>query len=1505
MNNDLGDILDVWPLTPLQEGLFALNKLSLGKDPYHIQLMFKIEGYIDEELFIKALNDAIDRYPNLRSAFYDEDLESPIQIISKDSYPIINKIKLTIDIENKQILEIAREEFSKPFDLSYGCPIRILFVNLKDNLNYFILTAHHIIIDGWSLPLFFKEIMRLYLLNNKKELLPNPVDYKSYIIWLKNKDIQTGLKIWNDYLSDFSNPTLLSNNKTQISNTLIRYKDKLSKEDTQNLVILCKKLRLTLNSVFLFAWSVILGHLTDSSDVVFGVTVSGRPYDLKDVDKMIGLFINTIACRVKLDPALPLGTQCCKFQEELFRIRDYEYIGLGTIQRSLNVNNNLFDTLLIFQNTPVESNDVFELLDAKIYPISLVDSTHYPLTLVAALVNEQFSIEAEVKSDLADIIDGEYIVDNVLLLLKNFSKYENTPLSQIPIVNKNSNTNDLVLENKLFNKIDYPKGVWGIFKEQFDKDNEAISLIIPDIINNNSKIFTIGDLFYLSEKISLLILSKLSINAKNPIRVGILLPRNEFIISSFFACIKLGLIIVPLDISSPIQNIEKISQKSNLKLIITNKFKNINGIDILNLSEYDFDNLKFSQQNINDKFISLNQEIYTIFTSGSTGESKGVTATYGNIIILMNSHKKLFLDKLSVNRVLKVGHAWSFSFDASWQPLVYFLLGHTLVLLDEVVQKDPDLFIKCIHKYKIDFIETSPTLLKNVDLNLLFDKSYHQLRILGLGGEAIDNSLWSKLSKISNLKVINFYGPTETCVDALCANFDDSNYPILGKPIAGIKAFVFDGWLRSCKNETVGELYLIGDQLTYGYLNDTRSTSIKFVAYDNGQRMYRTGDLASLTKEGFFKYHGRIDDQLKINGFRIDPNELAKALINNIQVDDARVFVLNTQNGKKISAAIILKYKNFNHREVIESIYNYLRVSLANHLIPYSITIVDKFPLNTNGKLDVNSLPNPVIISSTKAQTKTEICLSNIIKNILSLDKDSSLDVKVDFRSLGLDSILIIQFSNLLKREGFNNVNPRVILRNNNIFELASYLDNISFKDNDTLLVENDSDFNCFKLTPIMAWLVRFKNWQRFCQWSVISIPDNYDYHQLLNNIKQLINIHSILRLKIDKSNKFRGIIQNPNKVLSQYILKVLNKDLYEYDKLELKKEIINTIDEINPENGIILRILWFPKKNNKGGNIILLIHHLATDGVSWRIIFEDLKNFDKNNLVKEITPFAKWAFILDKNKKIIESSDYFYKWQDYLNIEQFSLGSRYIDKNKDLACNAYSKTIITSSEITQLILKLSQQGFELEHILLAIFTDTIDKWYKLKYADKKIKHILIDKESHGRDDNTLNSFGEESDDLSRTLGWFTVISPLKLEINSFDNIIDKLNSIRKSIINIPSKELDFTLLYEKISFSGAQIEFNFNGILDNFSNKDDSDWTMLIDNTILDILPEVSEPLLNRVYSLEVNSVILSTAYDKRLTTKFNMSKDVFSEDDFVLMQKIWTDTINKYYKELLTLIG
>ena len=761
-------------------------------------------------------------------SFWDRDVPRPVQIVP-------SRFEIPWEFRSaaaEELVAIAETERRRHFDLASGPSIRFLLVEVAPQRHRLICTAHHLIMDGWSVPIFVRELVAAYLSGGSLAGLPAPRLYRDYIAWLAAQDRDRADAVWREHLDGFNAPTMLAARSAADAlpdaDPLPRKVElTLGRADTAALLDWARTNNLTVNSLAQFAWAVVLGRLTDRTDLVFGNTHSGRPDDLAGVESMVGLFINTIPLRVRLDDR-PVLEQCRDLQRTSARLRAHGYVGLSVVQRHAG-HGDLFDTLMVFQNAPRGSvQDVVRSPDGvEFVPVEMESLTHYPLVVVPFLYDDDLVVTIEYRADLLGTLDPEATAQRILHVLRQIPANGTAAPRRLDVLLPGEAKRILAASSGPRPLPSAAPTVHGLFERHAPE--------APAIGFAGRPTLSYGDVDVSANRLAHRLLDA---GLRPEDRVAIALPRTPEFVVAILAIAKAGGASVPLDVAAPQERAAVILQRSGARFAITTtEFADlVAGTTLITPAD-----AATAPADRPDVRVHPDQAVYVIFTSGSTGEPKGVVATHRGVASLLSDHAARVYSPAvaALGRSLRVGHAWSLVFDASWQPTLALLDGHCIELFDVDEQRDPDRLVAGIVDRKIDMLETSPSMFATLDAAGLVTTDPDGIRhcpltVLGLGGEALGDATWNTLRDLPGTRVMNFYGPTETTVDAVVADTGDYARPAIGAPVAGMTALVLDSGLRLVPDDIVGELYLGGAQVTRGYIGRPGETALRFVADPTG-----------------------------------------------------------------------------------------------------------------------------------------------------------------------------------------------------------------------------------------------------------------------------------------------------------------------------------------------------------------------------------------------------------------------------------------------------------------------------------------------------------------------------------------------------------------------------------------------------------------------------------------------------------------------------------------------
>ncbi|MBF6297697.1 amino acid adenylation domain-containing protein [Nocardia amamiensis] len=1496
-------IEDVLALSPLQEGLFSLSRLSGdGIDLYTMQFVADIDGPLDVGLLRRSAEAMLVRHPNLRAAFWDRDVPRPVQIVPTHvELPWTERIAVPGEFD-----AIAESERRRPFDLSRGPALRIVLLTVPGaETRRMILTAHHILMDGWAVAVFFTELLAVYRAGGSLDCLPKPRPYRDYIGWLVAQDAAAATAKWAEYLGGLSGPLMLADGAAAGRTTVPeKTKLRLPATETTQLQQWARRNGLTLNTAVQFAWTVVLARLTDRRDVVFGTTISGRPDQLSGVEGMVGLFINTVPVVHHLDHTASVLEQCARLQRESAAMRDIGYLSLSHLQRVAG-HGPLFDTLFVFENAPInEAIQEFTAPDGTCFrPIEMESLAHYPLTVVAHLDDSDLVVLIEAIPEALPHFPAAEIGERLLTVLRQLPSVADDTADALNILNPAEHAEYRAVAAQADAAAE--PTVWELFECQARATPDALALT-----TGAGQRYTYAELHDAASRLAW----ELGEHGVGPEAVAALvLPRSAQSIVAILAVLAAGGAYVPVDISLPSARIESILRQAQPVVAVTvGACREMAGpgLSTLVLDDPVVAERVSSRPAVAPQ-IPRHQEhrAYLIFTSGSTGEPKGVIGTNAAMAAYFADHRdRVYRPAMArLGRPLRIAHAWSLSFDASWQPMVGLLAGQALHLFDAEEMRDAHRLVEGMLAHGIDMIDTTPSMFAQLAAAGLLERG---LPVLALGGEAIDTALWSRLRALPGTVVYNCYGPTETTVEAVVAPVEAYATPTIGTPNRGTSAYVLDSRLRPVPNGAVGELYLSGAQLARGYAGKAAVTADRFVAdpLRPGLRMYRTGDLVRRLPHGGFAYLGRADAQVKIRGYRIEIGEIETALRRLPGVTTAAVTVVRRAGGASLVGFVV---RQQNRDGDVVRLRAQLAERLPAYMVPARIVALAKLPVNANGKLDGRALAQlaeqalsggaPGAVRAA-ASTDTERAVAEVFAELFD-GKVPGIDD--DFFALGVDSIVAISLVNKARRRGIA-VSPRMVLSTPTIRDLAAAIDAAAGAGPSL----PGADYGEVLPLPVVSWMYEYGNYRRFTQTALLRLPAGVDRAAIESVLQALLDGHDTLRALLrDTPEGPRLVTREPGVVHATDLLTAVR--LAEDTDAGWDSAIADAsravLDQIDPRTGDMVRAVWFTGVPDRE-MLLLTVHHLAVDVVSWHIMlggmteaWRAIESGAAPKTLPEFTSYRRWSKLMWERAatpEVLAQRDY---WAEQVRDPEPALGHRHPDPASDTWSTLRVTSAVTPVPMTERILAALTREEGVREFLLAALTMTIASWRRDRGQDPS-SGALIALEGHGRADATLDT------DTTNTLGWFTSVFPVRLGAGPAAVEIGRaeadpaaarslLDSVKAHLGAIPQQGLDYGLLRyvsrvpELQTAAEPQVEFNYLGRVD-LSGAVDQPWSLLT-GPRNDALPLDPEPDLPLRYALDVIAGIGSTPDGPQLTTNWRWSEALFSEADADRLTRLWQRSI------------
>ncbi|QDQ27202.1 amino acid adenylation domain-containing protein [Chitinimonas arctica] len=1049
-----GPLAAVLPVLPLQEGLLFHAQLGESASKYNSITRLDFTGPVVEEGLRDALEAVLARHPQLGALFDSELRREPLQLLplatrAERRWPW-SRCSLAGVPEAEwaeRLHALERAELDRDFAIGAadaGPLLHALLVELDGDRHALFLTAHHLVVDGWSTPILLRDFLKAYG-DGPQSLRPTRVDYPTVVRALAGRDLAAARQVWREVLADVK-PTLLFEGATAAP-AVHEFELVVPKDLEQALAACYRQYGLTLNTVMQGAWGALLSILTGRDDVVFGSPVSGRFSPVDGIDEHIGLFSNTIPVRVRLQADLSLWAQFAAVQAQQIQLLENDGLGLGEIQRLAGAPT-LFDTLLVVENYP-DQDDLHarEYQGARLGALRNRGHTHYPLTILV-LPGERLRLLIEYR-DL--VREPAQLAERLLMLLEHLAYRPEQPWSDF--VGQTQAEQALIVATNATGRELAPLTLRDMLVTQAQRTPSAPALL--DVAHSLSYRETRAQVADLAARMRADGVGLGDI-------VAVALPRSVQLSLALMATLELGAAYLPLDTGYPDERLAYMVGDAKPRLIVTTsalaeRFGPLGRLLLLDELPVLADGAATGDGPA-VAGLTPDHAAYLLYTSGSTGRPKGVLV----------SHRAI------VNRLAWMQHEYGLdgsdvvlqktpcSFDVSvWEffwPLMY---GARLFMAPPESHRDPEALLGLIEAHGITIAHFVPSMLAAFVGFLRADPQQRDaacasLRHVFCSGEALSRELAELYGRHIAAPLHNLYGPTEAAVDVSykpAAEHDAgtrlaASVPI-GRPVWNTQLRILDNYLRPVPVGVAGELYLAGVQLAHGYLGRPDLTASRFVAdpWGDGERMYRTGDVVRWLPTGDVEYLGRSDDQLKIRGQRIELGEIETALLAQAEVQ-AAVVVARTLGARPDDMA------GADARQLVAyvvaadptaeldtaALRQALAAGLPAHMVPVAIVCLAAFPLSANGKLDRKALPEPMAVSGASGRPPRpgmESQIAGVFARTLDLPQVQAED---DFFALGGHSLLAMRLAAELRRELGQPVSVGQIMVSPTVAKLAAVL---------------------------------------------------------------------------------------------------------------------------------------------------------------------------------------------------------------------------------------------------------------------------------------------------------------------------------------------------------------------------------------------------------------------------------------------------------------------------------
>ncbi|WP_433654672.1 amino acid adenylation domain-containing protein [Nocardia sp. CA-128927] len=1012
---------DIWPLSPLQQGLYFQSRFagdSAAADIYTAQFSLEFDRELDAETLRGAFAALLRRHPSLRAGVVDGGRSDPVQIIAHASevpLSVLDLSHLGVDECARALDDALTRDRATGFDLARPPLWRALLIHRTGAGDVLAINRQFLLWDGWSNGPFISQLLSYYT-DLTQDTSPH-LAFPEYLSWLHARDIATAREYWRSSFADLTEPCLVRPNAPLDVRVMPQVRrTTLSAADTDALEQRARQHAVTLNTVLNAVLALTISRYLGRGDIVFGNTVAGRPPEIADIDSSIGMFLNTVPVRVLLQPSATLAELLAKTGLERLDRMEYEYLPLAQITEAAG-HRLLFDVLFVLQNFIADSE-----LGAEYGVIgsTSLDYTHYPLNLVVT-PGPRLTVKLESRPDLIDADQAQGFLDEFLGLLTLIATNEQAmtvPLARLEV----GGIRGAVLRGHAC-----PVGT----------DSIADLLAAQALATPQADALVLGErrltFAELDAEINRLARVLKSAGACPEAFVALAIPRTIEMVVALFAVLRTGAGYVPLELEHPDERLLTILDAAAPVVVVATtatarRFAD-RAVPILVLDGTpvraqvatadpapltDAELGAFARTNP----ARLDYPAYVIFTSGSTGAPKGVVTPYAGLTNMQLNHmREIFAPaiELAGGRQLNIAHTVSFAFDMSWEELLWLAFGHTVHICDEQLRRDPVELVRYCDAHQVDVINVTPTYAEHLITEGLLEQGdgRHRPALVLLGGEAVGDGVWNQLRDTDSTYGYNLYGPTEYTINTLGGGTADSATPTVGRPIFNTDAYLLDSWLRPVAAGQIGELYVSGIGLARGYLDRAGLTADRFVADPAvpGGRMYRTGDLVRLDPAGNLEFHGRGDDQVKVRGYRVEPNEIASAITRLAGIERAVVIADKSESATRLLAYVVLAPDAA--PETTGTVRGQLADLLPAYMVPAAVAAIATIPMTVNGKLDIAALPvaEPVGAGGREPESQREQQLCDVFADVLG----RPTGVEDSFFDLGGHSLLIMTLRRALR----------------------------------------------------------------------------------------------------------------------------------------------------------------------------------------------------------------------------------------------------------------------------------------------------------------------------------------------------------------------------------------------------------------------------------------------------------------------------------------------------------
>ncbi|WCM49879.1 non-ribosomal peptide synthase/polyketide synthase [Pseudomonas sp. WJP1] len=1379
-------------LSYAQQRQWFLWQLDPQGSAYNIPAALRLQGPLNLAALQQSFDVLLERHQSLRSRFVEDDGQVMQALASFNTLPI-EQHDLRAEAEALRLesaMKTVEAEIARPFDLQHGPLLRVSLLQLDLDDHVLVLTLHHIVTDGWSMGVLIEEFSRLYAAHcqgQSAELEMLPIQYSDYAAWqrrwMEAGELERQLDWWREKLGSEQPLLELPTDRprpAQPSQQGARLDFALDSTLARGLMSLAKQRGVTPFMLLLASFQALLYRYSGQSDLRIGVPIGNR--NRTETRGLIGFFVNTQVMRAELDGRLPFAQLLDQTRAFALDAQDYQDLPFERLVQALQGERSLSHSPLfqvMFNHQQAKPAAVSSLLAGlRVEALNATaHTTQFDLQLDTQEEGDKLFASLTYATDLFDAERIEHLARHWRNLLAGVLANPQTPLAELPLLDADEHLRILDDLNDTAQAYPGEVCVQRHFEARVMENPQATALVFQ------GQSLSYAELNLRANRLA----HHLRAQGVGPeVIVGIACDRSLEMVVGLLAILKAGGAYVPLDPEYPLDRLSYMIEDSGISLLLTQEhllaqLPTPDSVRTLCLQAHAEWLSDLPGEDLHNLAVGENLA-YMIYTSGSTGKPKGA----GNRHVALHNRLEWMQQAYNLLPSDRVLQKTPFSFDVSvWEFFWPLIKGATLVIAAPGEHRDPQRLAALIVEQAITTLHFVPSMLSAF---IAADEALActSLTRIICSGEALPMELQRQtLRSLPQAHLYNLYGPTEAAIDVThwtCVEEGRDSVPI-GRPIANLRTLILDSELQPLPLGAVGELYLGGIGLARGYHRRGALTAERFVVdpFGSGERLYRTGDLARYRADGAIDYCGRIDHQVKIRGLRIELGEIEARLQEHAGVQEAVVLALDSPSGKQLVAYIVPQDRGLVSADAQqqgtwrETLKSHLLGSLPDYMVPAQTVLIEQMPLSPNGKLERKRLPAPTAQVSQRAfeapRSEHERVLAQIWQDVLGLEQVGRQD---NFFELGGDSIISIQVVSRARRAGLS-LQPRDLFQQQTLQALAAVV-----KEQAAPLAQQGPVDGVQKLTPIQCWFFEEPIPQR-AHWNqaVLLTPrETLELPRLQGALQRVLKQHDALRLRfsqVDGQWSARYVGADSADVIDMlWTARVANDASLESVCDEAQRSL-------SLQDGPLLRVALIAQADG-AQRLLLVIHHLAVDGVSWRVLLEDLQAaYQGQDLPPKTSAFQAWADKLDAYAKSETALNELSWWQSHLHGASDSLPAANAHANQ-AGHLRQGVSIGLDREQTRQLLQQAPAIYrtQVNDLLLTALARTLSRWIDSESA-------LIQLEGHGREELF------DDLDLTRTVGWFSSLFPVRLTPTA--DLGSSIKVIKQQLRDIPGKGLGYGVL--------------------------------------------------------------------------------------------------------------